>query len=115
MLQRTSRARVVTVRFDGLELGLLAIQTADKTVEVLRMRAQKQVSKKVKRKLKRKREKAKAKAKTAAVDKSYEDRETEGGAASRDGDWDANGAGEAEVTPADEFEQLCVIRVESKL
>jgi U3 small nucleolar RNA-associated protein 12 len=57
VLQRATRARVVTVRFDALSIGVLAVQSADKTVEILRMRDDGEVSKKVKRKLKRKREK----------------------------------------------------------
>lgn len=109
-LQRTSRSRVVTVRFDRLNIDLLAVQSADKTVEIFKGRDAQQVTKKVKRKLKRKREKEKAKqARSGGSDGTEMDEDdAEASGPSDDGPSDV-------PTPEDEFAQLCVIRVDAKL
>jgi U3 small nucleolar RNA-associated protein 12 len=95
-LPRASRARVMTVRFDEAGAGVLAVHSADKAVELFRTRDAAEVAKKHKRKEKRRREKAKLKG--GGVDAPAE-QET------------ANTA----VNPALEYEQICVVRADSKI
>ena len=93
-LPRASRARVSTLRFDTTGSGVLAVQSADKSVEIFRARAAQEVSKKLKRKEKRRREKARLKGETV---ESTED--TTG----------------LQARPALEYEQVCVVRADSKI
>lgn len=106
-LPRASRARVVTCRFDTAGAGVLAVQSSDKSVEIFRTRDVQEVTKKLKRKEKRKREKAKLKAEAAGVaaDPELEDEE---------GDEQDSGTGLA-AKPALEYEQVVVIRADSKI
>jgi U3 small nucleolar RNA-associated protein 12 len=105
-LQRASRARVVTCRFDTCGAGVLVVQSSDKSVEVFRTRGVHEVAKKLKRKEKRKREKAKRKAEAA------------GGAPDAElsaGEEESTDTGLAMPKPAQEFEQVVVLRADSKV
>ena len=105
-LQRASRARVVTCRFDTCGAGVLAVQSSDKSVEVFRTRDTQEVAKKLKRKEKRKREKAKLKAEAAGVALDPE---------LADAGDDSSGTGLAAAKPALEYEQVVVLRADSKI
>lgn len=101
-LQRASRARVVTCRFDTCGAGVLVVQSADKSVEVFRTRDTKEVAKKLKRKEQRKREKAKRNAGAPDPDLTAADD-------------DSNDTGLTIPKPAQEFEQVVVLRADSKV
>ena len=98
ILPRVSRARVAHLNFDQAGVGVLAVQSADKTVEVFRARGEKDVAKKLKRREKRRREKAKL----------LQQRGDAGA------ETDVLNAATT-VDPALEFEHVCVIRAETKI
>ena len=117
-LPRASRSRVVTVRF-GAEGAVLGVQSADRNVELWRVRTAEERTKKLKRKQKRKKEKSKQtaekKSAAAAAAAETDGAEEDAAAAAEEEEQPAAAAGAAESTPEDEFAPLLTVRASAKV